>query len=128
MPSQEVLIQRRDARDYARGLMAMLQEEATNIPAAARESYWDELRVLVAQQLPAPTAVSPAPLPPLSEEDARVFERAILQFGIYSGYSVGTMMADAEGRRYLQWLAGDTFQERLRRYLLTPSIARALRE
>lgn len=99
--SKELRIQ---GRNLAKTLLAMA--ELAHQPQDVLDGFWDEIRT----NNPKSTSEPQSPSSAMTEEQATVFERSLIEFGQYKGQRFKDIPM-----KYLEWLADKSIQ--LRRYI-----------
>ena len=99
----------------------------------APQAFWEEIRDYALTKVPLP-AVEPKLIraKPMTDAQAREFEKERVPMGILKDRRVGDVMAlrevpqlyEQSGPEYLKWLADQTFIDDLRRYLANETVAR----
>lgn len=116
-----------DGRNLAALMIEMINDEAAHHPPEGVIALWE---VLHAESLkhytpPPPPAEQPQ-VTYMPDIKLRRFEATAVPYQQYKGQSVGNVMATADGREFLAWVAAQSFIDELRDYLANPTIAREL--
>lgn len=105
------------ARERARAIIEIMSEEVDEIPAAARDAFWDEIKFSKFARTELLIKEPAAPIEPMTDEQAGVFGLSRMPFGEF----VGTPICDVPMDR-LEWYADSKFQKQLVCYLESPKI------
>ena len=120
----ERLQQRVAGRKVAQTAIELVMEELTALHGESANAFWEEIRdrfePLFPKRLPSQSREPPRVVPMLASEVVE-FEKEIIDFGQFHGETVGAVMRGEP--RYLEWLAGQDFTDKLRRYLANEQIA-----
>lgn len=122
MATDEQIRDRVTARQTAAEIIGLANDAAETMTEDQQLAFWTAIRevALTVARLPEqkPQLVKARPM---TDEQAREFEKEEIPFGRNCGVRVGDMVVDID---YLHWLADQTFIDDLRRYLANETIAR----
>lgn len=126
--NEERLAARAEGRKDGQLLLELCKEAAARLRPllgqyGADVAFWEEIRDYALTQAPMPPqkpVVRRAT--PMSDEQAREFEKEEVPFGRFAHMRVGS--ANPEVLPYLRWLADQTFIDDLRRYLANETTQR----
>jgi len=106
------------ARKAAHTIHDLARDEAFNHQGQAAVHFWESLNGLVADVLPV-TPAKTAPIPAMTDAEARQFGQTTMPFGKHSGQRVDEVPID-----YLEWLDEQPdFRRDLNRYLRSERVS-----
>jgi len=115
------------ARKAAETVFELAVEQSRELPEQSVVAYWCRLLLLVEQVLPSDIRIPrigpqvPQTPPPMSEDEAKAFEKHSMPWGKYNGTKIADVPMD-----YLLYIDDqkDEFRDRLHRYLASDRVQR----
>jgi uncharacterized protein (DUF3820 family) len=111
--NEDTIRRRGTARKLARDVFSLIAEEASNIQPDAIDSFWDEIR----KSLPQQVTVVVTKACEMTVEEARRFGMSLMPFGEFKGQPINAIPLNR-----LEWYSDSKFQQELTRYLNSPNI------
>ena len=121
---ERILLQKVKARSHGVLVADMATEEAAGFDSQeVKDVFWAAIRHRVDQKSPLPPAPPvAAAVRPMTGDETKAFESQKIRWGLHKDSTIGQVMSTTDGRKYLRWMADQTFVDELRRYLENDSV------